>query len=153
MYAERHRIPHMRYADVYADFYVDLYIRLNFMKFKSLVCILNINIYNSALTLNKYKIWCGGVTLGQPPRGMGFEFHLLQYIFLRILKYSNWLDLLWRLDPCKLLCGGSKGLDMEFSMAKNPHINLVAFIDPHTHMRRTEPHFNTMVLIEDNTFF
>jgi hypothetical protein len=38
-------------------------------------------------------------------------------------------------------------------MAKNLHINLVAFIDPHTHMRRTEPHFNTMVLIENNTFF
>jgi hypothetical protein len=67
--------------------------------------------------------------------------------FLKKLKYSNWLDLLWRLDrldPCKQLCDGLKRLDMRFSMTKNLHINLTAFIDPHTYMRRTEPHFNTM---------
>jgi hypothetical protein len=48
MRAEEHRIPHMRHADVYADFYANLYMRLNFMKFRILICILNINIYNSS---------------------------------------------------------------------------------------------------------
>jgi hypothetical protein len=48
MRAEEYRIPHMRHADVYADFYANLYMRLNFMKFRILVCILNINIYNSS---------------------------------------------------------------------------------------------------------
>jgi hypothetical protein len=81
MRAERHRIPHMRHAYVYADFYADLYMRLNFIKFRILVCILNINIYNSSLTLYIYEMWCGGLALGPHPRGMGFESHLSQYIF------------------------------------------------------------------------
>jgi hypothetical protein len=72
------------YADFYADFYTDLYMQLNFMKFRILIYILNINIYNSSLTLNKYEMWCGGLALGQYPKGMGFESHLSQYIFLRI---------------------------------------------------------------------
>jgi hypothetical protein len=40
------------------------YMWLNFMKFRILICILNINIYNSSLTLNKYEMWCGGLALG-----------------------------------------------------------------------------------------
>jgi hypothetical protein len=39
------------------------------------------------------------------------------------LKYSNWSDLLWRLNPCKQLCSGSKGLDIKFSIVKSPHIS------------------------------
>jgi hypothetical protein len=61
MCAEGHRISYMRHADVYANFYADLYIRLNFMKFRIFVCILNINIYNLSLTLNTYEMWCGVV--------------------------------------------------------------------------------------------
>jgi hypothetical protein len=123
MCVEGHCISHMRHADVYIDFYADLYIRLNFMKFRILVCILNLNIYNSSFTLNKYEMWCGILALEPHRRGMGFESHLSQYNFLRILKYSNWLSLLWWLDLCKHLCGGSKELDMRFSMTKNPHIS------------------------------
>jgi hypothetical protein len=83
----------MSYA--YCIYGMRTYMQLNFMKFRILVCILNINIYNSSLTLNKYEMWCGDFALGLPSRGgMGFKFHLSQCIFLRILKYSNWLDLL-----------------------------------------------------------
>jgi hypothetical protein len=71
MRAEDHHISHMRHADVYVNFYTALYIRLNFMKFRILVRMLNINIYNSSLILNKYKTWCSGLTLGLHPRGMG----------------------------------------------------------------------------------
>jgi hypothetical protein len=77
MRAEGYRIPHMRHVDVYAD----LYMQLNFMKFRILVCILNINIYNPSLTLNKYKRWCDGLAHGLHLRGMGFESHLSQCIF------------------------------------------------------------------------